>query len=79
MRKEIEEIARLVQGHNHNRVRIALLNLADYYDCKYVEDLEVLTDEQIYRFRQIGKITLNDIRTSIEYYFELKSAEGVMV
>ena len=79
MRKEIEEIARLVQGHNHNRVRIALLNLADYYDCKCVEDLEVLTDEQIYKFRQIGKITLNDIRTSIEYYFELKSAEGVMV
>ncbi len=72
MKNKIEEVGRLVVGHNRARVIRSMHILADHYNCKKIIDLENLSDRQMQLYSFIGEITIRDIRTAIEYYYELK-------
>jgi hypothetical protein len=77
LKNKIEEVGRLVVGHNRGRVIKTMYILADHYNCKKIIDLENLSDRQMQLHSFIGEITIRDIRTAIEYYYELKYEERI--
>ena len=72
VKNRIDEADRLVIGHNRSNVIWTMCRLAERYKLETLKGIENLSDKQMMAICNVGKITIRDIRTCIEYFYKVK-------